>query len=399
MLTISEMIVIVLLGFFILYLFLLSVLALFAKKKILRETKKLRRFACVVPAHNEELTIEKTVKSLLGIEYPRTLYDVIVLADNCTDLTAEIARANDVRVCERVDSLHRGKGRVLRWGFDLLAGDPKNYEAYVVIDADSIVSKNFLHVMNNYLEQSYGSIQAADLVEPKPGSWSSEVARVAFTLFNYVRPLGRKVIGCSAGLRGNGMCFSSETMRQVPWQAHSLTEDLEYGIILLLNGITTVFAPEASVIATMPARPQNAESQRARWETGRFAIVRRYVPKLLKAAIRHPSLTLADALIELLTPAFVNMMGVIIAALIIELMLSLVGVRGEILYLELWSGLLLVCVCYILVGLWSSGADSLLFKATLYFPRYLLWKMKLYFKLMVNGVTKEWVRTTRESVQ
>ncbi|MDE3056863.1 MAG: glycosyltransferase family 2 protein [Bacteroidota bacterium] len=399
MFTLLEIAIFSLLALFILYLFMLSVLALFAKKSFHVEAKKRRRFACIVPAHNEELTIEKTLRAFFASDYPPRFFDVIVVADNCSDSTAEIARANGATVYERNDTLRRGKGHALQWCFERLAGAPKRYDAYVVVDADSVVSGKFLHVMNSYLERGFVSVQAADLVEPKPGAWSSEVARVALTLFNYVLPLGRKVIGCSAGLRGNGMCFSSETVRTVPWQAHSLTEDLEYGLLLLLRGIPTVFAPEATVLATMPVRPHNAESQRARWESGRAAMIRRYVPKLLNAVIRHPSLKLVDALIELLTPAFVNMMGIIIAATVVELLLPLAGIRGETVHVGLWVGLLAVCVLYILIGLAASGADALLFKATLYFPRYLFWKIRLYFKLLVNGVVKEWVRTTREGVQ
>ncbi len=399
MISLFEVLLFGVLGFFILYSFMLSVFALFARKHISFRVKTQRKFACIIPAHNEEFTIRKTIQSFFASEYPSNLYDVIVVADNCTDLTAGVASANGATVCERNDTIHRGKGHALQWCFERLLDDPKHYDAYVVVDADSIVSKNFLRVMNVYLERGYVSIQAADLVAPMPGAWSSEVARVALTLYNYVRPLGRKVVGCSAGLRGNGMCFSSKAIQAVPWQAHSITEDFEYGLLLLFQGIKTVFAPEARVIATMPARPQNAESQRARWETGRFAIIRRYTPRLFKAVIRHPSLTLLDAFIELLTPAFVNMMGVVIAVIFIELMLPLAGIRSTALHVELWSGLLAVCVLYILIGLAASGADSLLFKATLYFPRYLLWKIQLYFKLVINGTVKEWVRTTRENVQ
>lgn len=398
MLSIVEIIILSLLGFFILYSFMLSLFALFAKKRKGFEAKIERKFACVVPAHNEELVITKTIQSFFASEYPSDLYDVIAIADNCTDSTAVVAGSAGAKVLERNNSVSRGKGYALQWCFERLLSDTKQYDAYIVVDADSVVSKNFLRVMNNYLEQGALSIQAADLVTPKPGSWSSEVSRVALMLYNYARPLGRKIIGCSAGLRGNGMCFSARAIQAVPWQAHSIAEDFEYGLLLLLQGITTVFAPEARVMATMPVRPQNAESQRARWETGRFGMIGRYTPKLLRALLRRPSLKLFDAFVELLTPAFVNMMGVVIAAIIIEVLLSYAGIPNEALHIKLWVGLLAICILYILVGLSASGADFLLFKATLYFPRYLLWKIQLYFKLIIKGTVKEWVRTTREEI-
>lgn len=396
MLTYVEIMLVCTLGFFLSYLLLLSILALFVPVRASLQPHRYRKFACVIPAHNEERNIAKTVGSIRSVEYPRELFDVVVIADNCTDDTASVAWHAGAMVLERTDALKKGKGHALRWAFDQLLESPVRYEGFVVVDADSVVSKNFLQCMNWYLEQGYGSIQAADLVVPNPGAWSSEVSRISLTLYNYVRPLGRKLIHCSAGLRGNGMCFSAETLRSVPWRAHSLTEDLEYGLILLQHGISTVFAPEARVWATMPAKSANAESQRARWEGGRLPVVKKYAPELFVSAIKEWSWKKSDAVIDLLTPAFVNMVAVVIYVMCAKFVgEQIVHVQTAVPML-VWSLLLIISIVYVLIGLAAAKADLAMCKAVLYFPLYLLWKMRLYSKLIVTGITKEWIRTARE---
>ena len=217
-------------GFFTLYLTALSILALGGRKRGSLVASHQRKFAVVIPAHNEELAIAKTIRSLLAIDYPHSLFDLIVVADNCNDKTADIARSLGVIVYEREDHIHGGKGYALRWCFERLLTRQPGYDAMAVIDADSAASGNFLVVMNSYLERGAPVIQCSDVVEPSPGAWSAEMTRIGFLLYNYVRPMGRRVIGCSAGLRGNGMCFRTEALRTVPWEAYSLAEDLEYGM-------------------------------------------------------------------------------------------------------------------------------------------------------------------------
>ena len=127
----------------------------------------LRRFAIVVPAHDEERTIDATLRSLLAIDYPSQMYDVVVIADNCDDGTAQVANRPRVQILERNDPHLRGKGYALRWGFDALVSLSR-YDAVVVVDADSTASRNFLSVMNDELEAGAEAIQSSDLVNPLP---------------------------------------------------------------------------------------------------------------------------------------------------------------------------------------------------------------------------------------
>jgi 1,2-diacylglycerol 3-beta-glucosyltransferase len=395
--SVVEIALVAVFGLFLLYLALLSALALTARKRSAVRSSKFQRIAVVVPAHNEESSIERTIHSLLAVDYPRESFDVIVVADNCTDRTAEVATNLGGIVYKRHNPKLHGKGYALRWCFDQLVSDKALYQAIVVVDADSVVSRNFLLVMNSYLESGAKVIQSSDLVKPRPGAWSAEVTRVGFTLYNYVRPLGRRVIKCSAGLRGNGMCFATETLRRIPWEAYSIAEDLEYGLMLLLKGVNVIFAPEAVVQATMPEKAENAEAPRARWEVGRFPIIKKYAGELLWTAIRNRSFRVLDAFIDLVTPPLVNLLAVVTIFFFLNLLLWGFGIAETALFVWLWAALFGVAAVHVLVGLYAAEADRSLYKALLHIPRYALWKLGVYGKVLQRGSSRRWIRTARES--
>lgn len=377
------------------YQFFLGLLALNAKKIEHFETSFNRKFAIVVPAHNEEKIIAKTIYSLSGLIYPKKNYDVFVIADNCTDNTAKLARSLGANVLERFNKKKKGKGYALRWAFDKLL-EEKEYDAVIVVDADSLISGNYLEVMNYYLENNSRVIQSSDLVLPQPENWSIESTRIGFMLYNYVKPLGRKVLNLNMGLRGNGMCFRSDVLKEVPWQAWSLTEDVEYGLILLLNGIRIDFAPEATVLAQMPVEPKNAESQRSRWEIGRFQIIHKYTFKFLFLAIKKRSASFFDVFVDLVTPPFVNMMLLVVVLFFTAMLLWSMGFVSLI-HFVMWGILVAVGVAYLFIGLYVGGADKNLYKSLMHLPVYIYWKLKVYGRVLKKGKESKWIKTERDS--
>lgn len=398
-------------GFFTLYLTALTVLGFLykAKAKIRKGSRqkgnqKKHCFAVIVPAHNEEEVIAETVSNLMKIDYPKELFQIIVVADNCTDKTFIYALKRGATVLERENKNLLGKGYALKWCFKLLLknqwrkqGIAKLFDAFLVIDADTTVSGDILEVLNTYLNQGCEAIQCSDLVKPNPGAWSSEITRVGLYLYNYVRPLGRKMLNCSAGLRGNGMCFTTDLLEKIPWRAYSQTEDLEYGLILLLNGFTVTFAPEAKVQAVMPVNPRNAETQRARWEFGRFPLVKKYSFLLLQEMFKQRSFKIFDSLIELITPAFVNLFLFTTLMLFTNLLLIATEVLSTGTILLSWIILFALQIFYVLGGLYLSNADINAYKALCYAPRYAFWKLILYIRVLGKGHTKLWIRTAREN--
>jgi cellulose synthase/poly-beta-1,6-N-acetylglucosamine synthase-like glycosyltransferase len=346
----------------------------------------------VVPAHNEEAVVKDTIASLQMLEYPRSLFEIVVVADNCSDRTAEVARAAGVRVLERTSADQRSKGHALRWAFDRLL--PQGFDAVVVCDADTIATANLLETVNALMAKGADVVQCADLVRPNMASWSAEATRAGFLLYNIARPLGRSVLGLSAGLRGNGMAFRAETLRQVPWEAFSRAEDLEYGIQLLLQGFPVWFTADAGVYATMPAEAANAETQRARWEGGRFPIIRRYSVPLLRESVRRRSFVLLDTWIDLMTPALVNLVGIASIAWLLSVVFAVMGVNGP--SLLVWSLVLCMVPVHVIGGFAAARALPDLWILMRHVPRYAVWKAALYLRLAVKGGQAGWIRTTRE---
>lgn len=379
------------------YLLLLTLLAALAPKNAPYEARVLRRFAVVIPAHNEGQGIHDTIESILRVEYTRDRFDVVVIADNCTDATAARAASAGAEVLERHEPALRGKGHALRWGFDRLFAGDRTYDAFIVVDADSIVSANFLTVMNRYLERGSRVVQSSDLVDPGNDAWNAQMTRIGFLLYNYVRPLGRNALGGTAGLRGNGMCFNTQVLRDHPWEAYSVTEDLEYGLHLYLRGVKVTFAPEATVLAVMPRNPKHAEGQRARWEGGRFAIVRRYAWPLLRGALRRGALGSLDAFFDLVTPALVTITGFVAAAGLMTLGLALLRVPSMGVYSILWAGAAGAALLHLTAGLRIASAERSLYRALFQLPRFALWKLRVYAAMPGRRTKDVWIRTTRET--
>jgi len=381
-------------GGFLLYLLGLSILALVARKHPLPSPARTRRFAVIVPAHNEQVAIAATIRSIKHVRYPADAFAVIVIADNCTDDTECIARREGAQVLVRNTSHLRGKGHALRWCFDQLQGS--TYEGYAVVDADSTVSENFLSVLNSYCTSGAEVIQCNDQVRPQEGAWSSEAIRFGFILYNYVRPLGRTVVGWSSGLRGNGMCFVPDILRRIPWDAYSRAEDLEYSLQLALKGMRVTFAPEATVLATMTRDARLAESQRARWEGGRIPLVKRFAFPLLMTALRRRSLMIFDVFLDLVTPALVNLVICALLGCILALVQWGMGEAHMRAAAILWACVFGCGLLHAILGLFAAGRGSSLLSLIGLVPRYAFWKLRLYGKLLHRGDTQEWKRTTRE---
>ncbi|MCB0063321.1 MAG: glycosyltransferase family 2 protein [Caldilineaceae bacterium] len=356
------------------------------------------RFAFLVPAHNEELLLPKTLANLSALDYPKALYDVYVVADNCTDQTAMLARAQGAFVYERFNSVEVGKGYALQWLLQCIVESGRPFDAAVIVDADSVVSNNFLQVMDAHLQQGAKVVQCYDGVLHPDRSWAVSLRAAAMAVLNYVRPQGRMVLGGSAGLKGNGMVFHREILEQYAWSA-SVTEDIEYHMTLILQGIRVRFAPDTVVLAEMPETLANSHTQNVRWEQGRLEMARHYIPKLLRAAIRprttsgrHSSLLFLDALMELFVPPFAVLMA-----------LSLLFAVGA-----LWLGtaalwlagyILLGQVLYLLTGLLLTKAPAKVYLAFLYIPMFMLWKLWLYVRVFFKIEEQGWVRAVRDSTE
>jgi cellulose synthase/poly-beta-1,6-N-acetylglucosamine synthase-like glycosyltransferase len=391
------------------YLLLLTVAACLSRKRQLKPPlSAAHRILFLIPAHNEAILLPSTLTNLRQLDYPAELYEVHVVADNCSDNTAELARAGGAFVHERFNDTLKGKGCALHWLLRRLWAAETTHDAVVVLDADSIVSRNFLRVMDAHLTAGARAVQAHYAVRDSGSSPVVALRYIAMAMVNYLRPLGRMLLGGSAGLKGNGMLFRAELTHQHQWTAH-LTEDVELHMSLIAAGEQVLFSPDAVVWAEMPSTLAGSTTQNERWERGRLEMLRRYLPRLLGDATRalgrgqwRRAYLNFDAAMELLIPPFTVLVGfslLLSAAAILLFALSLWLASSALSWAtaNILLALFLVVgqTIYLGVGLYLAGTPKDTYKALLHAPAFMLWKLVLYGRVLRGRHQKGWIRTTR----
>lgn len=345
------------------------------------------RFAFVVPAHNEEGGIAATVRSLLRVQYPATLFDVIVIADNCTDATAEVARKEGALCLERRDDSLRGKGYALRFAFEqLLSGD---YDAFVVIDADSVVSSDFLAGLDRRFQAGQGVVQVYNGLSNPDDSVLTYLFQVGNLIENKLFWESKDRLGLPVVLRGNGMCFSREVLARNQWDSFSIVEDTEYALLLLERGEKIRFAPEVGVYARQPGTIEQARVQRVRWASGNATVAKGRALQLITRGLLAGDLARADLGLTLVV-------GSRPLLLLGNLVLLASGAALGNWVAFGWALLLLLGqVAYIGLGIVMNGFSPRKLGHLLLSPFYLAW-LSMVSVLGLAGYKKDqWLRTTR----
>ncbi len=351
------------------------------------------RFDIVVPAHNEEQGIAQTVASLCCLDYPSTQRRILVVADNCTDATAARAREAGATVLERKDADRRGKGYALAYAFERSAKDGQA-DAVVVVDADTLVSDNLLKAFAARLAGGAGAVQADYAVANRDASWRTRLMAIALGMFHILRSLGRERLKVSCGLRGNGMCFTHDTLTRVPHDAFSIVEDLEYGIRLGKAGIRVEYAGDAHVYGEMVSGERASRSQRRRWESGRLQIAKQHGLPLLRDALRTRSRLLFDLAMDVLVPPLSYLvLGAVLGTLACGV-LAFFGVGARVARAAYGLSFAFL-TAYVLRGWWLSGSGLRGLLDLAFAPVYLVWKIALLVRGS-NARKDEWVRTARE---
>jgi Glycosyltransferase like family 2 len=346
--------------------------------------------AFLVPAHDEEATIAPTLEALAAVDYPGDRLRTLVIADNCTDRTAALARSLGAAVLEREDSDRRGKGYALALGISTLLADSAPPDAVVVIDADCRVTPDLPTSLARELESGARAVQAPYVVANPCASRYSALRYAAFTAVNRARPLGRTRLGLSAGLLGTGMAFSRELLTERPWNAFGLAEDAEYHLSLVEAGERVVFAAGGAVESAMPTTFETASSQQARWEGGRWALIRGRLPGLLRGALRRRDPVAAGAALDLLTPPLsmtVGGSGLVLAAAVLArnrpaARLAALALIGQ--------------TVYVGGSVRQAGAPACVYRALLSAPLLFLWELKVVGRVLGRRGPDQWVRTTRD---
>ena len=354
-------------------------------------------FAVLVPAHNEEQLIGETVSSLVGQDYPSSRFGVHVVADNCSDRTAELARAAGAEVHERHAPANPGKGPALEWLVAELAARGNVPDAYVVIDADTVADPGFLSAVDDALGSGADVVQGHYSVRNPSTSPVVAFRTAAMAVRTHLRPRGRMAIGGTAGLHGNGMAFRADLLHDRPMSAH-LTEDVELQLDLLTVGGTKVrFAPDARVSAEMPVTLEAAEAQHRRWEGGRIDLARRYVPMLVRRSITGGPggrVAYADAALDVVIPPISVVVAATAAWGVASAARSLPAGR-----VRRSTGVAVVLLAGQALTVFSAlglvRAPRAVYRSLLGAPRLVAWKVGLWLRVIARPSEATWTRTTR----
>lgn len=377
------------------YLAVLTIAAL-ARPRRPPTTSRTHRFAVLVPAHDEEAVIGRTLDNLATLDYPKDAVRIHVVADNCSDSTAAIARRTTSHVHERFDPDEPGKGAALNWLIDIIEGSDDIPDVYAIVDADTVLDPAFLAEMNRALAGGARVAQGYYSVLAPASSPAASLRFAALACRHHVRPLGRTRLGASCGLYGNGMVLRRDVMRGRRWSGH-LVEDAEFQMDLLLDGIDVSYVPTAVLRAEMPDSLAGSETQNQRWERGRIELARRYIPRLATGLVAHRKRRIAysDAIADHLVPPVSVLLLANIAATTGAVTVARItrSRRSRLLALTGMASISIL-VAHVVAGLALVRAPRQAYLALLRAPTAVLWKSALWSKmLMADDIA--WKRTPR----
>ena len=345
--------------------------------------------AVLMPAHDEALVIADTLANILGALAPDDR--LLVVADNCTDATAEIAEAHGAEVIRRTDPNQRGKSYALDFGIRHLKSAPP--DVVIVVDADCRLDDGTLRTIAARAHAIGRPVQAHyELLAPAGDvSTGRAIAVFAAKVKNYLRPLGLYRLGLPCQLAGTGMAFPWRAFTTADLKSGELAEDLVLGLDLARAGLAAEFSPSTRVTSHFPISAEGTSTQRARWEAGHLATIRR-VPGLVAEALRTGNLSLLALTLDAAVPPLaLHAMG-LVALLILSLIATVWG--G---YAALAVSALAVCLFTFAIGLaWHRiGRDNVSLIQLARAPAYVVSKIPLYTQIL-RGKRFTWIRSKRD---
>lgn len=346
--------------------------------------------AVLMPAHDEAAGIEAAIRAIRAQLAPQDR--LLVVADNCGDATASVARAAGAEVVERHDDQRRGKGYALDFGVRWL--ERAAPDVVVIVDADCIVAPQALQHLAQRCLASGRPVQALYLMQCPPGaSVGMRIAEFAWVVKNQARPLGSAALGGPCQLMGTGMAFPWSLIERAPLATGHLVEDMQLGLDLASAGTPPLFCPQAKVGSVFPTEDEGVRSQRTRWEHGHLSVIASAGPRLLWRALVQRNAMLAAMVLDLMVPPLASLVLVLTVLLAIDAVWWLSG----------GGALALVLVALAIAGLvFAVGAAWVRYGRHLVTPRellalpiYVAAKIPVYVRLFTKRQV-EWVRTKRD---
>ncbi|MCC6420147.1 MAG: glycosyltransferase [Gemmataceae bacterium] len=350
------------------------------------------RCAVLIPAHDEEAGIGRT---LAGLGPQLTAGDrLVVVADNCTDRTADIARTHGAIVHERTHATDRGKGFALDHGVRRLEADPP--DVVVIVDADCVVRAGALDLLVREAARGRPVQAAYVMAEPPRPTYKQRLSAVAFQFKNVVRPLGLDRLGGPCLLTGTGMAFPWPVLRDAGLASGNIVEDMALGIDLAVAGYPPRLCSQAIVTSELPASEAAAVAQRRRWEHGHLQTLLTQVPRLLRAALCRARPRLLGLALELSVPPLSLLF--LLWALVFAASVGFWFAGGP-----PHPAVVLACgalaVVLAVLAAWAKfGRDRLPLTSLLAAPFYVLWKVPIYVAFLFRRRRQaKWNRTARDA--
>lgn len=259
------------------------------KKATIKQTQKNHRYGVVISARNESCVIGNLIESIKNQNYPRELIDIFVIADNCTDNTADIARKAGATVYERFDTELIGKGYALNWFFENMVtnSEPDTYDGFFVFDADNVLDTNFVAEMNKVFDSGYRIITSYRNSKNYSENWIT--AGYSLWFLREARFLNnpRMQLNTSCAISGTGFLISTEILRKLGgWVHHLLTEDIEFTVSNIIDGEHIGYCATAILYDEQPNTFRQSYLQRLRWAKGFYQVFYHYGKRLIKGVFR-----------------------------------------------------------------------------------------------------------------
>ncbi|MES1980889.1 MAG: glycosyltransferase family 2 protein [Pseudomonadota bacterium] len=365
-------------------------IALPARKATALPTGPRPSIVALIPAHDEAAGISATLNSLR--EQLQSGDRMVVVADNCSDGTAAVARAAGAEVIERSDAVRRGKGYALDCGVRYLESSPP--EVVIIVDADCVVHAGALARLARMCVANDRPVQSLNLMHAPAGAGlKTKIAEFAWTVKNLARPLGSHRLGLPCQLMGTGMAFPWGLIQSAELASGHIVEDLKVGLDFARAGQAPLFCPDAVVHSVFPANAEGEQSQRTRWEHGHLGMIFKDAPRLLLESLRTMNVALLSLVLDMCVPPLA----------LLTLLVFALGLLGAL----VWGGTgnalpwgLAVIEFFVLGAAvllaWSRfGRDILSFASLAYAPIYALRKIPVYLNFIVRRQI-DWVRSRRD---
>lgn len=371
------------------------------KDKDLKEEKD-HKFMAIIPAHNEERVVGNLIDSLKNQDYPKELLDIYVIADNCTDKTAKIAKKKGAIVYERTekDQKKKTKGAALQWFLQQKIKENAEYDALFIFDADNIVDVNFTKAMNKKLCQGEEVVQGYRDIKNPTDSWVSAGYAIFYWTMHRFYHLARYNLGLSALLNGTGFMVKYDLIKPKGWDTKTLVEDIEFSLKNIIEGRKVGWSTEAIVYDEQPVGFKQSWSQRTRWTVGHIQCIKEYTGDLALAFKDRKSVMNFDGLLYMLgsIPMFILTIVLLVLNFV---MYGAGGMSTQDLWINILKYILPTFFLPIFTGLMIMWLDKKpikkMFKGLLLYPLFLGSWLLINFKcLFVRNTKWEKIDHTRD---